>query len=465
LAGPELPSLDRRDCRRPLSPSELTDTRGSRPLRAAPTMSVFTFKFQLDHPVDAATAKVFSDVLLALQDSMNRAAKEVLRANERTERLEQDNQELRASNATLHEENARLKSHVSGGGGGTTGQPHSLDVGGGSQRRTERETAESQTGNFEFKSSIRIHDLPVHSVKVDPRGETIATASWDSQVKLYNLNTQKVVRTLGEVQPEQEPLMGGLYAVAFAKTVPDVLGCTSCDKSIYLWRHTSGKLLQTLTGHSDEVNGIDFHSTQQVMCTASDDKKAIIWDFQEGIMLRTLDKHTKAVYGASFLGEENQYLVATCCFDQKCRVFDMRDKQVVALLQGHIDDVIGIDYSSPKQLLATGSDDGLVCTWDIRTWKLQQKMNTRDNRDEPSANEVKRVAFSPTGDSLAAACSSNKVIVYDIRSNGRERIALTGHTDCVFDVAWGTCPSSKSKILVSASHDNTCRYWREVIVV
>merc|ERR1719345_482590 len=107
--------------------------------------------------------------------------------------------------------------------------------------------------------------------------------------------------------------MGGLYSVMFAKTHHDILGCTSCDRSVYLWNHTTGRMFLKLDGHSDEVNGIDFHSSQQVMVTASDDNKAIIWDFQEGITLRTLDKHTKAVYGATFLGNQNQYYVATCC--------------------------------------------------------------------------------------------------------------------------------------------------------
>merc|ERR1712182_76261 len=102
----------------------------------------------------------------------------------------------------------------------------------------------------------------------------------------------------------------------------------------------------------DEVNGLDFHVSQQVMATASDDCKAIIWDFQEGITMRTLDKHPKQVYGVSFLGHENQYLLATCCFDQKTRVWDMRDKSVVTTLHTHSDDVIGIDYNSSKQLLA-----------------------------------------------------------------------------------------------------------------
>merc|ERR1712151_586272 len=113
-------------------------------------------------------------------------------------------------------------------------------------------------------------------------------------------------------------------------------------------------------------------------------------------------------------GLQHQYFVATCCFDQKTRVFDMRDKQVVALLQSHEDDIIGIDYSPSKTLLATGSDDGCVAVWDSRTWKQIMTINTRDTPKQNSEHEVKRVAFSNDGNYLAAACSSGQVLVYDV---------------------------------------------------
>lgn len=286
----------------------------------------------------------------------------------------------------------------------------------------------------------------------------MATASWDGRCHIYSLAKDEIVRTLGDT-PEGK--MGGLYCVAFAKTDPDIIGCTSCDKTVYLWNHRTSTLLHKLVAHTDEVNGIDFHSSQQVMCTSSDDCKVIIWDFQEGMTLRTLDKHTKAVYGAKFLGQEMQYFVATCCFDQKTRIFDMRDKQVVAVLQGHTDDVIGIDYSSGKGLLATGSDDGRICIWDVKTWKMLHKINTQEIPDLPE-NEVKRVSFSPDGTQLAAACSSGRVLVYDVAPSQASLAAkLTGHTDCVFDVSWAVDPVRGGNILVSASHDLTCRHWHQ----
>mmetsp|Transcript_113038 Transcript_113038/g.225095 ORF Transcript_113038/g.225095 Transcript_113038/m.225095 type:complete len:337 (-) Transcript_113038:35-1045(-) len=328
--------------------------------------------------------------------------------------------------------------------------------------RTAVEPAE-ENEPFELERTIKIHDAPVHSVTMGPNSDMVATASWDASIKLYNLFTEEVVRTLGPYSEGDagDHKMGGLYAAAFAKTNPDILGCTSCDKCVYLWNYQSGELVKRLTGHTDEVNGIDFHSSQQVMCTASDDCKVIIWDYQEGLTLRTLNQHKKAVYGATFLGQENQYFVATCCFDTMTRIFDMRDKTVVATLGTHTDDVIGIDYASNKMCLATGSDDGMICLWDARTWKLQRQINTKLAQSaEDSENEVKRVAFSPDGTCLAAACSSGRVLVYDM-NNYDLKADLGDHTDCVFDVTWGACPTTKTKILVSASHDHTCKYWRE----
>merc|ERR1711902_157907 len=155
---------------------------------------------------------------------------------------------------------------------------------------------------------------------------------------------------------------------------------------------------------------------------------------------------------------DNQYYVATCCFDQKTRVFDMRDKQVVTMLQQHSDDVIGISFSGDRQLLATGSDDGYICLWDARTWKLQRKFNTREEEGLRD-NEVKRVAFSPDGNKLAAACSSRLALVYDLttmQSIGR----CDGHEDCCFDVAWGKLPTSGETILVTASHDKKAKFWK-----
>jgi WD40 repeat protein len=340
---------------------------------------------------------------------------------------------------------------------------------------------ESRRFSFQLKQTLEGHSQPVHTVAVrtgksdDPANlrdsVTIATGSWDKTISLLQLGDSgdPKTRTLGTGDS-----MGGLYSCAFSKTIPDVLGCTSADKKIYLWDFCNEKLLHTLphgdsnTGHTDEVNGIAFHELQHVICTASDDKKALIWDFQEGVLLRTLDKHQASVYGATFLGSksEMQYNVATCCLkgdtQASFHVFDMRDKKEVTKHEAHDDDIIGIDFCARHNILATGSDDGFIQLYDTRTWKLLQKINTNIGRNTAdSAVEVKRIAFSPDGDILAAAGSNKSVLLYGQHQQSLEfqpMQDLVGHSDCVFDVAWGK-DSRERNILVSASHDHTAKIW------
>mmetsp|Transcript_82828 Transcript_82828/g.208611 ORF Transcript_82828/g.208611 Transcript_82828/m.208611 type:complete len:410 (-) Transcript_82828:187-1416(-) len=400
-------------------------------------MKDFSHTVRLTRPVNDDLHRAFTQLLMTTEDSMNQIAAKQAQLQQTIDDLTRQNQELRAASGRPYDALAGMAPGSFGGAAPTMGSGYPAGMAGDSD------------SPFKIAKKFEVHEAPVHSVNMatsgDHKHKIFATASWDASVKIYDVAQMKEVQTLKAEE------MGGLYAVAFAKTVPEILGCTSCDHSVYLWNHTNGKKLNQLKGHSDEVNGIDFHWQQQVMCTASDDSKCIIWDFQEGIVLRTLDKHTKAVYGCTFLGVEHQYFVGTCCFDQKTRIFDMRDKQVVALLQSHEDDIIGIDYSADKSLLATGSDDGTVAIWDTRTWK---QCGTIDTRPVVKDNEVKRIAFSTDGKQLAAACSSGKVLVYDMQQAEPRKVAeLDDHTDCVFDVTWGIADGRK--VLVTASHDKS----------
>merc|ERR1712194_299178 len=102
--------------------------------------------------------------------------------------------------------------------------------------------------------------------------------------------------------------------------------------------------------------------------------------------------------------------------------------------------------------------------WDSRTWTPQQTITVKPSKTSgDSQNEVKRVAFSLDGKYLAGACSQGSVQVYDLSGASATFAAeLGGHTDCTFDVSWGVCPKTRNNILVSASHDKTCRYWMEM---
>eukprot|EP00930_Biecheleria_cincta_P038815 TRINITY_DN26681_c0_g1_i1.p1 TRINITY_DN26681_c0_g1~~TRINITY_DN26681_c0_g1_i1.p1 ORF type:complete len:433 (-),score=51.75 TRINITY_DN26681_c0_g1_i1:224-1480(-) len=344
--------------------------------------------------------------------------------------------------------------------------------------------------NFRPNSQCKhVYDAPIHSVAFDGSDEIIAAACWDGKVILYNWKdgSHKILSNTPESGGLDQP-MGGLYCVAFGKNQrlreTGKLGVASSDCHIYLWNYKTGEFDEKLKhpdkGHTMEVNCIDFHNAQNVLASASDDTTALIWDIgNKNTVLRTL-KHDsgKEVYALSFLGEQNQYNVATCCYDYVTRVWDMRVEKMVQSLSDHTNIIIGVDFLHTGDVLATSSDDGTIAFYDTRVWRLLHRTNTRQfladvdvaNKGNLGArpaeaveSEVKRVHFSKDGRYLAAACNTGHVLVYPgpFNMNTLAPPEIVGqHEDCAFDVTWGTSPLGNN-ILASGAHDKTIKLWEQ----
>ncbi len=98
----------------------------------------------------------------------------------------------------------------------------------------------------------------------------------------------------------------------------------------------------------------------------------MIWDIETGKTSTELMGHKSPVYGVVFHPEG--HLLATCAFDWTTILWvgghlcshitkDPRGKdQIIKTLEGHTDDIIGVDFDEGGNLLATGSDDMTAST-------------------------------------------------------------------------------------------------------
>eukprot|EP00931_Biecheleriopsis_adriatica_P074171 TRINITY_DN48290_c0_g1_i1.p1 TRINITY_DN48290_c0_g1~~TRINITY_DN48290_c0_g1_i1.p1 ORF type:complete len:483 (-),score=96.97 TRINITY_DN48290_c0_g1_i1:78-1526(-) len=326
------------------------------------------------------------------------------------------------------------------------------------------------------ESFVEVQVCQAHAaaVAVNSEAQVFVTASWDGKMHVRRLVGNDETGFVRSFDPNSSGSTGGFTDVAFGKTINQSVACASQDHNVYLWKmwHSTpdekpevfGVDSEEKAGHTDEVNGLDFHPTQHMMSSTSKDGLCLLWDYEVNTLLRTLN-HEQEVRHAAFFGSQRyQYNLATIC-QRQVKLWDMRQPQLVTAFGEQTDELTGM--AEHDGALATSSDDGTVCLWDARNWKPWTTLNTRainrnwgQREDETwRFNSAKQIAFSEDGELLAVACSSNSVLVYGMGRIPTLEDKLVGHTDCVCDVAWGT--RNGTRILVSASHDGTARVWQQ----
>jgi len=284
-----------------------------------------------------------------------------------------------------------------------------------------------QTGHTNF----------VTSVAFSPDRHTLASGSWDNTVKLWDVATQRELRTLaGHTE--------WVKSVVFS---PDgrMLASGSDDHSVKLWEVATGHELRTLAGHTSNVNSVVFSPDGRTLASGSSDNTVKLWDVATGRELRILAGHTDCVSSVAFSPDGRT--LASGSSDKAVKLWDVTTGRELRTLTGHTGGVGSVAFSPDGRMLASGSSDFTVKLWDIATGR---ELRTLAGHDDV----VESVAFSPDGYTLALGNLDKTVTLWEV-ATGRELRTLTGHTSYVTSVAF----SPEGRTLASGSYDGSTRLW------
>jgi WD40 repeat protein len=246
--------------------------------------------------------------------------------------------------------------------------------------------------------SFTIKDKALRNVMFEPNNGIVASCSIEG-IKLWSVWRLQHLRSITE------------YATHLRRVVfsPDGYWIIGADLNcqIHCWEVATGKRIHTLIGHTSQISEVNFSESGEIISTCLDQIR--LWHPETGTCLRTI-----------VLNQEGS------------RVADYRPPTL-----------------THPELLATGSDNGVIKLWNISTGDCM--MNALGK-----FASMLTLAIHPTAaNQCATGDTIGNIYLWDCAASKLVPTVLQGHQGMVLSVAY----SPSGRFLASGSHDRTIKIW------
>ena len=288
---------------------------------------------------------------------------------------------------------------------------------------------------------LKGHEEWVKSVAFSPDGNTIASGSYDKTIRLWDRASAKEIAVLNGHE-------GGVSCVAFS---PDgnTIASGSNDTTIRLWNRASAKEIAVLKGGGvfALIESVAFSPDGNTIASGSYDKTIRLWDRASPKEIAVLNGHEGGVSCVAFSPDGNTIASAD---GETIRLRDRASAKEIAVLRGHRGHGVwirSVAFSPDGNTIALGFGDNTIQLWALAALKEISVLNGHKTT-------VYCIAFSPDGNIIASGSEDETIRLWD-RASAKEIAVLKGHKSDVFCVAF----SPDGNTIASASDDNTIRLW------
>ncbi|MDZ4795551.1 MAG: caspase family protein [Bacteroidota bacterium] len=348
---------------------------------------------------------------------------------------------------------------------------------------------DSKTG--EKKLEKRVHPATANGLTISPDGKQLATFSYDNTVSILrtgDFGLQRSITGSGS----------GLRKVLFTSDSTRMIAADN-NYRIRITEVASGKLLHTLSGHSNEIADFQITPDSKILISNGYDSSLRIWDIETARELYSIRATSYHFYNFAIHPSSSSF-VAWEALDNKISFWDLESGKLKATqtvtstsytahamqyspdgkylllneggdlqvrdgltgkliknLPGSKSAITKIDVSADSRLVAAVADS-IVTVWDIATAKkmISQKGITAPYYNKslaaPSHNAVQ---FSPDGKQLVAGSDDATAKIFDVKTGKQTMMLDSVHYRSIVNVFF----TSDGKKIITLGKEGFATIW------
>lgn len=232
----------------------------------------------------------------------------------------------------------------------------------------------------------------VKGVAFSPHGNAVVAAALDGSVRAYDLVRYRCFRTFLPPRPAQ------LAALALDPSGELLCASTLDSFEVYVWSMQTGRLLDTLTGHTGPVSCLAFGGGgQTLLASGSWDRSVRLWELGSRDVRPERLQHSSDVLALAFRPDGRELAVA--CLDGTITLWDPAEGIQLGSIEGRLDVGAGrrIDdprtahtntwgkcfsslcYSADGRCLLAGGQTRYVCIYEVQQRALLRRFQLSHN--------------------------------------------------------------------------------------
>ncbi|GGJ25257.1 WD40 repeat domain-containing protein [Paenibacillus hunanensis] len=253
-------------------------------------------------------------------------------------------------------------------------------------------------GKFNLENNevqlLGYHDHLVNSIIVSQSGKKAASVSSDYTIKIWDLEKNKLERTL----------RGHYDDVECFCFIDDNVGVSgSRDQRIMIWNLTTGAINLILEGHDKDVLSLTYHENK--IYSSGDDKTLRVWDCDTGHQINQWGPFELETDTCAIDPLHNRIVLG--CDDGHIKIFSVTTGELIKDLAAHTSGIKKVDVSPSNGDIISAAYDQKILIWDSETLELKLELENNFIKWERS------LTFSNSGEQILAGTFDGTVLIWD----------------------------------------------------